>query len=108
MTKDKIIQIITGNCHGEYNQNYGHGMFATHDSVSNIANEIEKSFSLASVKNCVLIETKVQKLIKKLETENIDRKKELSYDTLLKETKRRINHKYNYTCEIIQQLKNCS
>ncbi len=53
------------------------------------------------------MENKIKKLIKKLEAENEDRRLELSYSTLLKETKRRINHKYNYTCEIIQQLKNC-
>jgi hypothetical protein len=53
------------------------------------------------------MENKVKKLIKKLEAENADRKDDLMYSSIKEDTRRRINHKYNYTCEIIQQLKNC-
>ena len=53
------------------------------------------------------MENKVRKLIKKLEDENADRYDDLKYSDIDKDRRRRINHKYNYTCEIIQQLKNC-
>ena len=50
---------------------------------------------------------KVKKLIKKLEDENAARYDDLKYSDIGKDCRRRMNHKYNYTCEIIQQLKNC-
>lgn len=53
------------------------------------------------------MEDKVKKLIKKLEAENADRYNELKNSDIDKDRRRRINHKYNYTFEIIQQLKNC-
>ena len=53
------------------------------------------------------MEKKVKKLIKKLESENADRYKEINNLDKYSNTRRRKTHKYNYTCEIIQQLKNC-
>ena len=53
------------------------------------------------------MENKVKKLIKKLEAENADRYDYLKYGDIDKDRRRRVIHKYNYTCEIIQQLKNC-
>ena len=53
------------------------------------------------------MEDKVKKLIKKLEAENADRYNELKNSDIDKDRRRRINHKYNYTFEIIHQLKNC-
>ena len=50
---------------------------------------------------------KLQNLIKKLESENAERYDDLKYMTLDKNVRRRMNHKYNYTCEIIQRLKKC-
>ena len=53
------------------------------------------------------MENKVKKLIKKLEVENADRYDYLKCSVIDKDRRRRINHKHNYTSEIIQQLKNC-
>jgi len=53
------------------------------------------------------MENKVKKLIKKLEDENADRKDDLMYSDISQDVRRRMNHKHNYTSEIIQQLKNC-
>jgi|TARA_R110000782_G_scaffold193626_1_gene283215 hypothetical protein len=53
------------------------------------------------------MENKVKKLIKKLEAENADRYDDLKYSDIDKDRRRRMNHKHNYTSEIIQQLKNC-
>ena len=53
------------------------------------------------------MENKVKKLIKKLEAENADRYKEINNIDKYSNTRRRKTHKHNYTCEIIQQLKNC-
>lgn len=50
---------------------------------------------------------RVQKLIKKLEAENANRCKEINNLDKYSNARRRKTHKYDYTCEIIQQLKNC-
>jgi excinuclease UvrABC helicase subunit UvrB len=52
------------------------------------------------------MEDKVKKLIKKLEAENSDRYDELK-NSDIDDRRKRIHHTYNYTLEIIQQLKNC-
>jgi len=53
------------------------------------------------------MENKVRKLIKKLEAENADRYREINILDKYSNRRRKKTHKYNYTCEIIQQLKNC-
>jgi len=53
------------------------------------------------------MKNKIENLIYKLEQENVKRKENLTINKLSKNGVRRANHKYNYTCEIIQQLKNC-
>jgi ssRNA-specific RNase YbeY (16S rRNA maturation enzyme) len=53
------------------------------------------------------MEKKLKKLIQKLHKENDARYDRLKLCLLDDESRRRINHKYNYTCELIQQLENC-
>ena len=52
------------------------------------------------------MKNELKTLIDKLEQENVKRKENLTINKLSKNAVRRANHKYNYTCEIIQQLKN--
>jgi hypothetical protein len=53
------------------------------------------------------MEERLRKFIRKLEEENVKRKYFLMYNNPPKEVGRRMSSKYEYTCEIIQELRNC-
>lgn len=53
------------------------------------------------------MEKKVKKLIKRLEAENHSRYIDIKFGDMSEGLIRKWKHKYNYTAEIIQQLKNC-